>query len=816
MAEGRIEKYDIISQEAIATVEHTIAKLNDLGDKMKELTIAVNAAQGATDKNKTSLDQLNKAVDDYNKYEQASKDRLNEVSNETNKLIEAQQKAAKAKKDLTDEIKKSIKEQDIEKKLIDGHLGTLEKLSIRNKQLLDERKKLNLATQEGKDKLHSINGELNANTEIIRANSSAAEKQRMEIGNYSGALDKIVPGLGNFANGIVSMTKASLAFIATPLGFALAAIAIAILAVKTYFTETEEAQDKWNKLTNETSAIWTVFRREFVKIGADIVSVFEGNGGLNVLLTQLINRFGAVLMVLDSVSKAVKGDFKGAFKEYGQATVQLLTGVEFWSNNVTDTFKKNVQEAKALSDAYSDLQAKRDKEERADIVETAKLQYEASKARNEAMEKDKLTITERIALMQIALDTEKKIMENHVRDAERDLKLATDKLALNKSDKANLDEVARAEAKLFEVRTEYYNGTRRIVSSMATFREKLEKEEADKLKKIEDDKVKNQKQTYDNLVFLLKQHDNKENEELSKQYAKGKLTKKQYESEKLRLTIISMQAQIDLAKGLGQDTLALEDQLSKAKIAIQIAEGDETNRLQKESDDRTIANIKHTSQQFEMYAGRMGEALGMAIAQGREGRKAALKEMINDGLDALKAFIRIQELTITAGSLAQPDSILTFGSTGITRAAIINGLIEAGFAAAKVVIDSSIDQLADGTPDWKGGVAMVGEGKSREGIRLPSGERFITPDHATLAYLPQHTAVEPDLNKFLIESIVEMPKNKDSVGMNNQLIKELNKSMKPKNVLNVNIDEHGLEIFSTSTTGRINYINKKFRGRINV
>lgn len=60
-------------------------------------------------------------------------------------------------------------------------------------------------------------------------------------------------------------------------------------------------------------------------------------------------------------------------------------------------------------------------------------------------------------------------------------------------------------------------------------------------------------------------------------------------------------------------------------------------------------------------------------------------------LDALKAQVQIAIAGATAQSLAQPDSVLTFGAAGFARAAILIGLIEAAFAVAKTAVSNALD-----------------------------------------------------------------------------------------------------------------------------
>ena len=127
---------------------------------------------------------------------------------------------------------------------------SIENLTKANKELREERKKLDLQSEQGQKRAQEINKQLDANTEIIKENSSALEKQRLNVGNYTGALDKLVPGLGATANGFTSMRTTAMAFIATPIGAVIGALGLAIGALTAFFKGSEEGQDSLSKAMN--------------------------------------------------------------------------------------------------------------------------------------------------------------------------------------------------------------------------------------------------------------------------------------------------------------------------------------------------------------------------------------------------------------------------------------------------------------------------------------------------------------------------------------------------------------------------------------
>ena len=67
-----------------------------------------------------------------------------------------------------------------------------------NKALLQAKKQLNLATEEGRKKNEQYNQTINKNTEFIRKNSDAMTQQRMNVGNYSASIQDALSKMGPF------------------------------------------------------------------------------------------------------------------------------------------------------------------------------------------------------------------------------------------------------------------------------------------------------------------------------------------------------------------------------------------------------------------------------------------------------------------------------------------------------------------------------------------------------------------------------------------------------------------------------------------
>ena len=148
------------------------------GSKIKASTKSLSDAANAVTKLRKSNDELIDNQKEQTKVQQ-------QLTQATDEEVKAKLRYQKANKEQRDTLKQLIVLQDEE-------LGTLEKLEAQNNLLRIERKKLNLETQEGVNRLREINAQIDANNQKIVESSDQLKKQRLNVGNYKSALD----GLG--------------------------------------------------------------------------------------------------------------------------------------------------------------------------------------------------------------------------------------------------------------------------------------------------------------------------------------------------------------------------------------------------------------------------------------------------------------------------------------------------------------------------------------------------------------------------------------------------------------------------------------------
>ncbi len=108
---------------------------------------------------------------------------------------------------------------------------------------------------------------------------------------------------------------------------------------------------------------------------------------------------------------------------------------------------------------------------------------------------------------------------------------------------------------------------------------------------------------------------------------------------------------------------------------------------------------QHTQQLVQIaqsFSGELGTLVGSALSGNKDMVKSALQSIISTALDALKLQCEIAVAGATMISLAQADSVLTFGAAGVARAAVLAGLIEAAFGAVKAMVSGLIGGIGSG------------------------------------------------------------------------------------------------------------------------
>lgn len=275
---------------------------------------------------------------------------------------------------------------------LEDSVESIESLTKANKELREERKKVDIQSAEGQKRIQSINAQIDKNTDKIKNNVSALEKQKINIGNYKSALDGVNPAFGKLAQGLETgasgfkaMTLQALAFIATPIGAIIAALVAVFALLSTALSKNDALMDKLEDVTNAVSVVFEVLLGRVAMLGEALLALFNGD-----------------------IDKAID-----------------LTGQAF--SGLADEIENAVKQQQLFLDASRDLEDA----QRALRIETSKTENEikrlvvASKNRN-------LTLDQQEDYLQRALKLEEDLVRTREDLARRDLVITARRLRSDK------------------------------------------------------------------------------------------------------------------------------------------------------------------------------------------------------------------------------------------------------------------------------------------------------------------------------------------------------------------------------------------------
>lgn len=426
------------------------------------------------------------------------------------------------------ELSKGKKEQKETINLLKAEKGSVDAVKAEIARLTTERNKLNKNTLDGSKKF----GEYNDKIKELRQSLKDAEK---ETGKTRGAFAKFgndlqnLPGpIGGVIRGIVAMTKAGLAFIATPIGAVIAAIGVAVLAVKAAFKSSEEGQNKYAKIMTVIGAIMGNLNDLLADFGEKIIGAFENPKQAlkdfgKMLKENIVNRLEGLVELIPNLGKAIGLLFKGQFKEAGKVAVDSLmkvtSGVENFTDKVQAAIDKtkemiaeNVREANQAA-KVADMRAKADKLERNLIIKRAELESQIAELRLKGREEDQYTAEQRKEFLEEA----RQLQDNLLSEEKKVLILRRDAQKLentfSRTTKENKMKEAQAIADVSRKEAERFNQARQIQRELLRIDRQLESER----KKIDSEREKAEKNALKRREDAIKKLNSLDEQRLLKQ-----------------------------------------------------------------------------------------------------------------------------------------------------------------------------------------------------------------------------------------------------------------------------------------------------------
>jgi len=503
-----------------------------------------------------------------------------------------------------------------------------------NKQLREIRNQLNATTEEGAAAIELINQKLQENTAFIQENVSGYEQQKMAIGDYSNQIQDALSNLNPFNGGIsgfisrskeaggagnlltesfkgmtvgmYGMIKAGLAFIATPIGAAIAILAVAIGAVVGAFkfmtasmNSTEEGSQKLAKVTATVTGVFNGFWKLIKPLGE-----FMGNA--------FIKYFEMAAAAVEATVGAVSSGLK--FLGFDDAA----KSVDGFANSI----KQSAQDAANLAQAEGEL----DKMQRKSKITQLDYQKQAEKLRQQRDDESN-SISERITLNNQLGEVLKKQLADELLIAQQALKVANLRIQSEGRTKETLDGQAEALAEIADIQERLTGQESEQLANQNSLRKEAadaEKERqakaAEARQKAVDKAIQQNKDEID--LFIAQQGIKKKaladelafEEQLSKkrlallerEYKAGKMSKTAYETEKLNISNEFLKKQMDSIVAEAQRELDLY------KMSIEQKKADdkfftEDKLLAKQTEDNTLAMKERDFQLLRKEQGQINE-----------------------------------------------------------------------------------------------------------------------------------------------------------------------------------------------------------------
>lgn len=356
---------------------------------------------------------------------------------------------------------------------------------------------------------------------------------RLNVGNYSEAIQGAVGGLqqmpgplGAAAGGMQRMVVAAKAFIATPIGAVVAAIAAAVGILTSYFKRSEEGQNALTKVTRVLGSVLENILDIVDKVGKAIFELFtkpkESIQKLGeIIQTNISNRLQALKDIAGAVGKIFSKDWKEGFKELGESTIQLVTGVDDLVGKVGEgikNFGKELKDDAALTRQLADQVAALRQRERQELINDAKIRKQVAEIRAEAEKLKFIDAEKSIELTKRAFAIEREELKEQLEIAKIKRDNAALSASLSNSNIETLDEVARLEADVFAKQAAFDEARRQELRNLNKLKKEAfnqEKEQLTALLEIEKSKTEsiilnnelvaeNDLYTYDQRIQALK------------------------------------------------------------------------------------------------------------------------------------------------------------------------------------------------------------------------------------------------------------------------------------------------------------------------
>lgn len=493
---------DEIRRVVTVDVSGALDSLDDLRDEVVSAGYSFKSLGDA----KKYIDKLRASLIDLDETSEEYAERVDEIDKVQDKL----NKAMKATGDKTKDA--------------EGSYNALSKK-------MSELKKAFKATNDEAERKVLAKQITGINDQLKEMDASIGNYQR-NVGNYEAAFTK---GLSNIANamdalgnplaqaknGVIALGKAMKTLAATPLGAVIMAIVAVLAALKKGFNQSEEAS---NSLKRAFSALQPVMNL--------ITNIFTG-------FAKIVGKIAET-----AIPALVNGLMKAS-----DWMMKLLNKIGIVSDEKLAAFQKSIESQKAaikvtqdLTNREIDLTNKRRKIQ----VDEAKTEMEVAELRAKAADKEKYSAKEREKFLNQAIAKERGLNDQKLALAQEEYDILKKRSELTDNDAKMNDELAAAEAKLYNTKREHFEKEKSLLKERQKAGKELsdaEKKRLEELKRLEEEAKKLREEELEKIAEIqdraalsLLSNKDRELEILKRKYEEEKALLEKYEKDTTKLT----------------------------------------------------------------------------------------------------------------------------------------------------------------------------------------------------------------------------------------------------------------------------------------
>ena len=717
----------------------------------------------------TNLEKLQKKIKEVNEEEERAKIALQEKRKAIRENIKAQKDQTSASVKLTRELQKEIK--------------TENEAARQNKILIKIRKDVNGETAKGAKEIALINKKINNNNDLISKNSSNLEQQKIGIGKYKEGVTEALKEQDLFG---ISFNKLSSAF--TSGAGVVGAVSAVILGLGKAYASSARGTEDMARASDRLQLITK-------SLGNTLADVSGEAGFFDSLISGIQLKFQGLAKTLETnVQVAILSTIRQLeileADQERQKKSQLDRAEVL--RQIRDEERNSFEERKAANDELGEVINKRESETVA-FQEKILTNLQTLLKFNEG---------------DLELQRQIKQVEFEIADAReeaqgfRSEQLAND-LALSKEYIANGLELQKT---ILEGELQTSNDKFNIRKRLIDITKELELQAAGENQQLIDIAVQKAINAEQELTRSIES-------EIAKRQESAILD--------LEKKAENLEAEAEIEIEAFEEKLEREIEQEEQLTDAQIESINKVTQAQLAADEAkkqsTRDYINFATQQAQQLSNNIIGFLNQELAnqQAAEIEKVKLKGGTEAEIEAIeKKFAKkrqqnaiIQATINTAIGVTQ--ALAQGGVLGI-----ITGLLVAAAGAIEIATISS-QKFAKGTKDsgseWID--ATVGE-VGTEKVILSDGTSFFTPPTATKMMLPPHSEVVP--NHKLQRDLAEMQTQGRMINTHydERLIKEfkeLKKVIKNKKETHFNLTEGGFHVASKQGNVKFNYIQKNYR-----